>query len=40
VTRADLPDLWDQVRILEARINAASSNGSNKTNYARFQRPV
>ena len=40
VTRADLPALWEQVRILEARINAANSTGDSKTNYARMKRAL
>ena len=39
LTEANLPALWEQVRILEARIDAASTSaGGKRVNYARRQR--
>lgn len=41
LTEANLPALWDQVRTLEQRIEAAAAagGGGSKTNYARRWRP-
>lgn len=38
LTLADLPDLREQLRWLESRINTASSSRSNKSNLASFKR--
>ncbi len=41
ITKERLPALWDQVRILEARIAAAgSSTAGSKNNYARRLPPL
>jgi len=37
LTRADLPALWEQVRMLEARIGAATSRS--RSNVVSLQRP-
>lgn len=38
LTRADLKSLWDQVKTLESRINAAA--GGSSCNVARLRRPM
>ena len=37
LTRANLPDIQERIRELEAKINKASRGAA--TNYARFKRP-
>jgi len=40
LTRADLPTLHEQLKIFEARVNAASGTSRNKSNLACLKRPT